>query len=448
METTPTPLQLFDNGSADAKAAPPGGKPRLRYANREQLSFRVCCLDQLIPEDHAVRTVWAFVQGLDLTPLVNKIQAVAGAAGAPATDPRILVTLWLYATIRGIGSARELDRRCDPELGETPFQWICGDVSVNYHSLSDFRTAHVEFLDQLLTQSVAAMLEEGLVDMERVAQDGMKVRASAGASSFRRRPSLEECLADAEEQVQTLKSELDQDPAAGTRRQQAARQRAARERAERIRRALEQLPEIEAKKKADERTKARVSTTDADARVMKMGDGGFRPAFNVQLATDTKTQIITGVDVINVGSDQGQLAPMVEQHVERYEEAPQEMLVDGGFNKQEDLEAVSPPEGGTTVYMPVPASRDPERDAHTPRADDSPVVAEWRQRMATETAKEIYKERASTAECVNAQARNWGMYQFRVRGKNKVRAVVLWFVLVHNLLRAGTLRAQRAQETG
>jgi Transposase DDE domain len=211
---------------------------------------------------------------------------------------------------------------------------------------------------------------------------------------------------------------------------------------------LQQLPEIEAKKKADERAKVRASTTDADARVMKMGDGGFRPAFNVQFATDTKTQIITGVSVTNSGGDQGQMAPMVEQHVERYEQAPQEMLVDGGFAKKEDIDKVSPPQGGTTVYAPVPKSKDPEREAHTPRADDSPAVAEWRQRMATDAAKEIYKDRASTAECVNAQARNGGMQQFRVRGPNKVRAVVLWFVLVHNLLRAGKLRAQRARGTG
>jgi hypothetical protein len=292
---------------------------------------------------------------------------------------------------------------------------------------------------------VAVLLEQDLVSMERVAQDGMKVRASAGAASFRRQSRLEEFRDEAQAQVEALKKELATDATAGTRRQQAARQRAAENRAARLRQALEQLPQVEASKPAKEKDKARVSTTDPDARVMKMGDGGFRPAFNVQLATDTQTQIITGVDVTNSGGDQGKLAPMVEQHDERYEEKPKEMLVDGGFVKKEDIEKVE--QAGTTVYAPVQASKDPERDPHTPRPDDTPKVAEWRQRMATPEAKEIYKERASTAECVNAHARNRGLYQFRVRGLAKVKAVVLLYVLAHNLLRIVTLRADRKNQT-
>ncbi|MBV9119485.1 MAG: IS1182 family transposase [Chloroflexi bacterium] len=415
----------------------------MRYANREQPRFRTCSLDALVPEDHPVRTVWAYVEGLDLSPLLKQIRAVNGAAGAPAADPRILVALWLYATLRAVGSARELDRRCDPDLGEVPFQWLCGEVTVNYHTLADFRTAHVEFLDGLLTSSVAALRHEGLVDLQRMAQDGMKVRASAGASSFRRRRSLEACLQEAEQQVQRLKQELASDPAAGSRREQAARQRAAQERAQRVQRALTQLPQIEAKKKQQDKAEARASTTDADARVMKMADGGYRPAFNVQLATDTKTQIIAGIDVNSSGGDQGQMAPMVEQLSERYETPPKEMLVDGGFAKKEDIVTVSVPQGTTTVYAPVQKSKAADRDAHTPRADDPPAVAEWRTRMATDVAKKIYQERASTAECVNAQARNWGLQQFRLRGLTKARAVILWYVLAHNLMRAAALRAER-----
>jgi len=433
---------LFDLGEKVPEPTPgPGGSPRLRYANRRQAEMRVCALESLIPEDHPVRVVWAYVSELDLSGLLGKIKAVEGGAGASATDPRILLTLWLYATLRGIGSARELARRCDPDTGEVPFQWICGGVSVNYHTLADFRVEHTEVLDGLLTNSVAVLLEQDLVSMERVAQDGMKVRASAGAASFRRRPRLEEFRDQAHQQVEALKQELESDPTAGTRRQQAARQRAAAERAARLRQALEQLPQVEASKPAKDQDKARVSTTDPDARVMKMGDGGFRPAFNVQLATDTQTQIITGVDVTNSGGDQGKLAPMVEQHQERYQEKPQEMLVDGGFAKKEDIEKVE--QAGTTVYAPVQASKDPERDPHTPRPDDTPQVAAWRQRMATPQAKEIYKERASTAECVNAHARNRGLYQFRVRGLIKVKAVVLLYVLAHNLLRTAALRAER-----
>jgi len=407
--------------------------------------MRVCSLEDLIPEDHPVRVVWAHVCALDLSPLLNEIQATEGQAGAPATDPRIPMSLWLYATLRGIGSARELDRRCEPQEGEVPFQWICGEVTVNYHTLADFRTAHGEFLNTLLTQSVAALTHEGLVTLQRVAQDGMKVRASAGASSFRRRKTLEEHYAQAQEQVKILQQQLQDDPGAGNRRQQAARQRTARERHERLQRALQHVQDIEAQKKSKDK-EARASTTDVDAHVMKMGDGGFRPAYNVQLATDTQTQIITGVEVSTSGGDQGKMAPMVQQHQERYGQAPPEMLADGGFAKKEDIEQVSPPQGTTTVYTPVQKAKDPQRDPHTPRADDAPAVAEWRQRMASAAAKEIYKQRAASAECVNALARNRRLYQVRVRSQAKVRAVVLWFVLAHNLVRAATLRAQQRAE--
>jgi hypothetical protein len=256
---------------------------------------------------------------------------------------------------------------------------------------------------------------------------------------------LEEALAAAEEQVALLRQELEANPAAHKTRQQAARHRAAEERTTRIRAALEQLPKIAESKKAKDRPKARASTTDADARVMKMGDGGFRPAFNVQLATATDSQIITGVDVTNSGGDQGQMAPMVEQHEERYEEKPKEILVDGGFVKKADIDQVSPPQGGTTVYAPVMESKDPTRDPHTPRDDDSPAVAEWRQRMGTDEAKAIYRERAATAECVNALARNRGLQRFLVRGLRKVKAIALWYALAHNLMRAVALRAAAAQ---
>jgi len=430
---------------ATATDADAVGRPRFKPPNRTQVEFRACCWNDLLPDDHPAQIVWEHVQSLDLSPLYNRIKAIEGRPGQPPIDPRILMALWLYATLRGVGSARELDRRCETDL---PFQWICGGVSVNYHTLADFRTAHVELLNDLLTASVAVLIHEDLVTLDRVAQDGMKVRASAGAASFRRGPTLEECLADARKQVESLQAELKTDPSVANRRQQAARERAARERAERLQKALQQLPLVQQQKSGDEaKEKARVSTTDPEARVMKMPDGGFRPAYNVQLATDTQTQIITGVDAINSGGDQGKLAPMVEQHEQRYEETPDAMLVDGGFVKKEDIDQISAPQGGTVVYAPVMKSKDPQRDPHTPRDDDSPAVAEWRQRMATPEAKEIYKQRASTAECVNAIARNRGLYQVRVRGRPKVLAVVLWYVLAHNLMRAVTLRAE-CRESG
>jgi transposase len=438
--------RLFDRGRPEeAKASgplPPRiGPKRMRHAVRNQVEIQECSLDELLPDEHEARTVWGYVCGLDLSELQQRIQSVEGGPGQAPAEPRILLALWLYATLRGVGSARELNRLCQQHMA---YRWICGGVSMNYHTLSDFRTQHVELLDCLLTQSAATLMAEGLVTLDRVAQDGMKVRASAGAASFRRQPRLEEALAEAEGQLRQLKRELDADPAASKTRQKAARQRATEERARRIRAALEQLPKIAEGKKARDREKARASTTDADSRVMKMGDGGFRPAFNVQLATATDSQVITGVDVTNAGGDQGQLAPMVEQHEERYEEKPKAALVDGGFVKKADIDEVSPPQGGTIVYAPVMESKDPQRDPHTPRDDDSPAVAEWRRRMATDEAKAIYRQRASTAECVNALARNRGLQRFLVRGLRKVKAVVLLYALAHNLMRAVVLRAAAA----
>ncbi len=429
----------------ESAAKPPEGLARVQRVNRHQMEMRTMVLDALLPEDHQARLVWEYVEGVDLVPLYEPIRAVEGRAGRDAIDPKILLALWLYATLDGVGSARQLDRLCSDHVA---YQWICGGVSVNYHTLSDFRTGHMEFLDELLTQSVATLMHQDLVTLHRVAQDGMRVRASAGAASFRRRKTLEECQSEAQKQVESLREELEADPGASSKRQQAARRRAARERSKRVRRALDELPDVESKKKPADRDKARVSTTDPEARVMKMGDGGFRPAHNVQFATDTESQVITGVDVVNIGSDQGQMSPMVEQHQERYGRVPDEVLVDGGFAKHEDIEKVSSPENGTEVYAPVQKPKKGDRDPHVPRPGDSEVIAEWRRRMGTPEAKTIYKERASTAECVNAIARNRGLRQFPVRGLAKVRAVALWFALAHNLMRAAALRAQAAAAAG
>jgi transposase len=417
----------------------PTPQPRFRRADRQQL-IPAMLLEDLLTSDHQARSVWQFVLGLDLSPLYGLIRSVEGGPGRPPIDPRILVGLWLYATLEGVGSARALDFLCTEHH---PFRWLCGGVSVNYHSLSDFRVHHLEFLDELLTHSVAVLREQDLVDLNRVAQDGMRVRASAGAASFRRRPTLEKCLREADEQVQRLRAELEDDPGAGQRRQQKAQERAARERQDRVRQALQRLPELEAKKKPADQAKTRASTTDPEATVMKMADGGFRPAYNVQFSTDTQSQIIVGVEVTTSGSDQGQMGPMVEQLHERFEQRPKEVLVDGGFAGHADMETVSAPDKGCVVYAPVPKPKKAATDRYAPHPGDSPAVAAWRARMATEQAKAIYKDRAATAECVNAQARNRGLRQLTVRGRLKAKAIALWYAIAHNLMRAVSLRAGR-----
>ncbi len=383
------------------------------------------------------------MEGLDLSPLHARIRAVEGHPGRPPIDPAILVSLWLYATLEGVGSARALARLCEEH---DAYRWLCGGVGVNHHTLADFRVDHVDVLDAMLSASVAALMADGLVTMERVAQDGMRVRASAGAASFRRGDTLDAALVEAEAQVAALRTELDDDPAATSRRVSAARERAARERAERVRRALGQLPAVEAARRRNGKPTedARASTTDPEARVMKMADGGFRPAVNAQLASDVASQVIVGVDVSDVGSDHGELRPMLDQLERRYARAPAAMLVDNGFVDLTEIVALSERHCGTILYAPPTTPRDPTRDPHVPLPDDPPAVAAWRTRMGTSEAKDIYRERAATAECVNAIARNRGLRHIPVRGLEEARTMLLWYALAHNLMRTVALRRAAA----
>ncbi len=389
-------------------------------------------LDSLVPEEHPARAIWALLERLELSGFYAQISAVVGGPGRPPADPQVLLALWVYATVDGIGSARRLARLCKEH---DVYRWLRGGVPINYHQLADFRTAHQQALNDLLTELLTILVAEGLVSLERVAQDGMRVRASAGAASFRRQRTLERLRQEAQEQVERLAAEVEHpDPRSGQ-RQRAARQRAAHERAARVQRALEQLPAVRAlKKTAEEQAAARVSTTDPEARVMKMADGGFRPAFNVQLATAPGSQVIVGVAVTNVGSDAQQAAPMVEQVEQRGEQRPSEYLVDGGFATKETVEAFAAAQ--VTLVAPVQKPKNPARDPYQPLPGDSPAVAAWRQRMGTAEAKSIYKERAATAECVNGKWRVMhGLQQFSVRGTGKVFCVVLLISIAHNLLR-------------
>ncbi len=446
-EDLPQP-SLAQVQQAQAKAANQRGQgsPRLLQPNRLQIELRASDLESLLPEDHRARLVWGYVVHQDLSKLFEAVKARGSNAGRAAIDPRILFALWLYATLDGVGSGREVARL---SLEHDAYRWICGGVSVNYHALNDFRAGNEALMDERLTDNVAALAAVGAISLQRVAQDGMRVRADAGAASFRRQASLDEHLSQARELVQTIKTQAQADLGQAKRQALSAKLRAAQEREERIRQALEQLPEVAAAKKRNggKAEDARASTTDADARVKKMGDGGFRPAFNVQFASTCKEQVIVGMEVVNAGSDMAQLAPMVEQVEQRVGQSPGQWLVDGGFPAHEQIDAVA---GKTEVYAPVPepkAKKDEQgnevqQDKHQPKPDDSEAVASWRQRMASPEAKEIYKQRAATAECVNAQARNRGLLRMPVRGLAKVRAVVGLFVLAHNLMRMAALAPQ------
>ena len=403
---------------------------RLRQPNREQLTPVPMYLERILADNHLARLVWQAVEIMDLSSFYAQIKVKVKGGGRAAIDPQLMVALWLYGSTQGVTSARELARLCQEHLA---YIWLCGGVTINHHSLSDFRVQHREALAQLMDELVVALMEAGLIELSQVAQDGMRVRASAGAASFRREATLKEHLCRA----QTVESELLQGDSdceqQGTPRQQQARARARRERLERLEAAFKELPQARKAKPKDKQDQARVSTTDAEARVMKMPDGGFRPAYNFQLAVDTAPQVIVGVDVTNNGSDKSQMLPMIDQVEARFLDLPDHWLTDGGFTSKESIEGAA--DKGVCVLAPVPKPKDPERDPHQPLGSDSELIAAWRERMGTDWAKETYKLRAATVECVNAQARcRYGIQQLRVRGLEKVGCVALWMTVAHNLL--------------
>lgn len=420
-----------------------GGKPRYVKASRGQVEMRAAAIDGLVSEDHKVRVVWEMVSGYDLSRFYQRIEALEGAAGRPAIDPALLVALWLYATSEGVGSARQLERLCEESLA---YQWILGGVRVNYHTLADFRVECEKELDELLTESVAAMMSEGMVKLERTAQDGVRVRANAGTRSFRRQVRLETFLKAAQERVEQLKEAGQKEIEEMSERTRAARERAAEERVKRVKKALEEIEKVKQQKaknhkKKSQRKEERVSTTDPEARMMAMPDGGFRPAYNGEFAVDVESGIVVGVEATHQ-VDQGQMRPMLEQIEKRYQRKPKEHLVDGGFVSVEDIEDAF--QRQVEVYAPLPQRRRARPPAKPSRQATGPGICAWKERMPTDEAKAIYRQRAASIEWVNAQARNRGLQRFLVRGVHKVRSILLWFALTLNLWVVARLKRERA----
>jgi transposase len=391
-----------------------------------------------IGEDHPARLIWAYVEQLDLRELEDAIKAREGTPGHPAITPRLLLALWLYATSQGVGSARALARLCE---SHDAYRWLLGGVSVNYHTLSDFRVGQGDLVDRLLKENVATLAACGLIDLDKLAQDGVRVRASAGAASYRRRARLEEHLARAHEVLEQLKHEVHDDPAASNQRIRAARERAARERVDRVTAAIKTLGEVEAQRERRKKTnrnqtekqkEPRASTTDPEVRNMKMADGGFRPAWNVQVVTVAGTSIVVAVKPSTVGSDRGLLRPMLERIRKRFNRLPQCHLADGGFAAGDDIEWAH--HDGVAVYCPPTQSKH-GGDPCQPKRGDGPGVLAWRSRMASTEGKAQYQKRA-ICECIHARWRNWNLVRLNVRGEAKVTAVMLWHALANNILQA------------
>ncbi len=424
-------------------------QPRVQRPDRRQVHLDVVDLESQLPEDHMARVVWAFVETLDVSPLERGIKSREGGPGRPTPDRRLYLALWLYATLDGVGSAREVDRLCRMH---TAYRWLCGGVPVNHHDLADFRVEAGDFLDDLLSKSVAVLVAQGLAALDCLAVDSVRVRASAGSGSFRRDASLTELHAAAQAKVAALRAEIDADPGASSKRLQARRMRAAAERAAAIADAKAALEKIEAerakeaqeqRRKKIKRKEPRASTTDSQARIMKT-DGGFRPGYSFQMRTDPTSGIVVGLSATNRASDRGQLTPAVEDIERRYGVRPKRVLADGGYDSKDDIEHLHGSQaGGIEVFCPLPGSKGEPGDP-APKRGDGPGVIAWRKRMASEAGMTVYRKRFAT-ERPHADMRNRGLTRLVVRGMKKVQAVGLWYVLAYNFMQRRFLVAKAAQ---
>jgi transposase len=428
---------------------------RFIRADRFQTRWDFIDLEALLPSDHRVRIVMSFVESLDLSGLYDMIKSREGEPGRPPPDPAVLLALWLYATIEGVGSARQLERLAQRDLA---YRWIAGGVPLNYHGLSDFRVEQVEILDRLLTESVTALVAEGVVTLAEITLDGTKVRANASRESFKTATKLTQVEGAVEQRLAALKAEIASNPEAYSHRKRAAQERAAREVKERAQQARAVLDKVRAEREQrakrhakDEAKKSepKASLSDPEARNMRFADGAIGPAYNAQIAVTPREGIIVSVEMTDRRNDAGLAAPMVDDLVRRYGHAPETLLVDTYYTTSEDIAALAEHAAGPVkVFTPVPA----ERDNVTPgtlanrlrkRAREPESVKEWRSRMATEDGREVYRLR-KLIERINANVKNHGFGFLPVRGSIKAKAVALWHALANNLMAAHRLRTKTA----
>jgi transposase len=308
------------------------GKPRYEVIDREQLCWRPIDIERLIGAEHPARAVWEFIGRLDLSPYQEDARAVEGKAGRPGWEPRLLVSLWVYGYSQGIGSARGIEELCQ---WEPAYQWLTGSRVINAHTLSDFRVKHDTALNGLFVQTLGLLSADGLITLERVMQDGTKIRAKAAADSFRRQQRVEQTLKEAKAQVAAVEAMSEEE---GSRRMAKARQRAARERQERLEQALKEFDQLE--KEDKDKEQRRVSTSDPEARVMKQPGGGYAPSYNVQIDTDAKNGVVVAVGVVQAGNDFEQLEPGVDRVEHNLKETPKEVVTDAGYVSKDTIVAM------------------------------------------------------------------------------------------------------------
>ncbi len=491
----------MDNANPSALGFPTAAvveppKPRLKAIDRQQMRLHPVEVERLVEPDHAVRAIWELVGQRDLAGFYAPIKAVEGVAGREAIDPRLLISLWVWALSDGVSSAHEIERRCQYH---PVYQWLTGLEVINYHTLSDFRTQHQQALHQLFVEVLGVLDQAELVSLGRVMHDGTKVKANAADNSFRRPATLEQHLEVARQHVAQMEREESEDVSP---RQQAARQRAAREKQQRLEQALEELKQIQAHSKDPD--KARSSPTDPEARMMQQAQGACGPAYNVQISTDGQEKIIVGVGLSQCSSDAGELEPAVERVEANLERPVEAMVVDAGFTNQATIEAMAQRETPLIGSLPDPEAKvetalrscgvseefypkafvyDPGQNRYTCpagktlqyqdrekqkgsmryryravkadcqacplkaqccphtskgraiwRVEDSEAVAAFKQKMATSEAQQTYKQRSQVAEFPNAWIKaKIGLRQFRLRGLVKVGMEALWACLTYNI---------------
>jgi transposase len=406
-------------------------KPRIAEPQRKQGVFRYEIPDNALGPSHPARVLWDVTGTLDLSRFVDGTKAVEGTVGRKTLSPRMKLSLWLYAISQGLGSAREIARRVQTD---DAFRWLVGDLSVGHHTLSGFRVDHGEALERLMTDILAALMHKGVLSLELVAQDGMRVRADATAPSFRSYGSLLECREQAALHLKAVLAQAD-DPEL-TRAQKRAREAHARDFQRRVEEAIATVEELSKTRKPSDKP-ARASTTDAEARAMKMADGGFRPAYNVQMATEGSPlggpRTIVGVRVTNVGSDMSAVPPMLDDIERRTGTLPEVLLADANHAAHDGIRDAAA--RGVEVLIAVP-KRSKQAGPH---ADSDEAIVAWRARMETPEAQQLYRARASLCELMNAHARtHHGLDHFLVRGLKKVTCVVLLTAITSNLLQHAT----------
>lgn len=330
------PLPEGEDAQVDQAAPPtPANKARLKEPNRAQMVVDAIDLERLIPLDHLARAIWSLVEQLGTDGFLKENKSVEGQPGRPRTSPKMLLAMWVYGYSQGIGEARALGEEMQYEPG---LRWLAGNDLVSWRTLSEFRIAHGEALQEVFAELLGILGKEQLIDLTELTLDGTKIQANASSGSLRREKTLQEHIAKAAAVVREL--EREETSSQISRRQAAARQRVAQERRERLQQAAEELQEIRQSKKKAEQEQARVSLTDPQARVMKDGHGGFGPSYNVQVATETKNKIVVNVAVIQQASDQGQLESALER-LQEEGQLPGRLIVDGGYTTKQNIVAAA-----------------------------------------------------------------------------------------------------------